>query len=846
MEQYDITGMSCAACQARVEKAVSQVPGVSSCAVSLITNSMGVEGTADEKDIINAVTKAGYGAVKKGSEKEKESAGPFEDEFKDRETPVLKRRLLFSLIFLILIMYISMGHHMLGLPLPSLLHNPVSSGIIEMLLAIIVMAINKKFFTGGLRSLISLSPNMDSLVALGSGAAFIYSLAVLLIMAGDPGKGSAYLYFESAAMIPALITVGKLLEAISKGRTTSAIKDLIKLKPDTATLMVDGEERVIKASDLKTGDIFLVRPGESIPADGVVVEGISAVDESALTGESIPAEKKEGDPVSQATVNTYGAVKCRATKVGKDTLLSNIIKMVSDAQATKAPIARIADRVSGVFVPAVILIAAITFIVWMYLGQTPSFALGRAISVLVISCPCALGLATPVAIMVGSGVGARNGILFKNAAALETAGRIEIAALDKTGTLTKGSPEVTDIIPAEGVTKEELLTLASSLERYSEHPLSLAVKTYGEENGIEIFDVTGFKIHPGHGLSAEYEGKRLIGGNEGFLSGEGVDTSSLRKAAEDLSSRGLTPLYFAYDKKLLGIIAASDRLREDSIKAISRLKDMGITPVLITGDNERTAKAIGEEAGIEHIIAGVLPGEKADIIKELKKQGTTLMTGDGINDAPALTTADLGAAIGAGTDIAVESADLVIMKSELKDLPAAISLGRKTLKNIYENLFWAFFYNVICIPLAAGVYIKFLGWEMSPMAGAAAMACSSFCVCMNALRLNLADIYDPSKDRRKTEKTVSLHNINSSLHNSEQSEEPGGEVKMTKTISIEGMMCTHCEANVKGALEAVEGVTSAEVSHEKGTAVVTLAESIADDILKSTVEDKGYKVLGIA
>ncbi len=846
MEQYDITGMSCAACQARVEKAVSQVPGVTSCAVSLITNSMGVEGDADEKDIINAVTKAGYGAVKKGSERDRDISDPFEDEFKDRETPVLKRRLFLSLIFLILLMYLSMGHHMLGLPLPSLLHSPVSSGIIEMLLAIIVMAINKKFFTGGLRSLISLSPNMDSLVALGSGAAFIYSLVVLLIMAGDPGEKEAYLYFESAAMIPALITVGKLLEAISKGKTTSAIKDLIKLKPDTATLITDGEEKVIRASELKTGDIFLVRPGESIPADGIVTEGISAVDESALTGESIPSEKKEGDIVSQATINTFGAIKCRATKVGKDTLLSNIIKMVSDAQATKAPIARIADRVSGVFVPAVITIAVITFIVWMFLGQTPSFSLGRAISVLVISCPCALGLATPVAIMVGSGVGARNGILFKNAAALETAGRIEIAALDKTGTITKGSPEVTDVIPGDGVSEEELLSLAASLERYSEHPLSLAVKTYAEDNETEILDVTDFKIHPGHGLSAELKGKRLLGGNSGFLTEEKVDISPLEKKEEELSSRGLTPLYFAYDNRLLGIIAASDRLREDSVKALSELKDMGITPVLITGDNERTAKAIGAEAGIEHIIAGVLPGEKSDIIKELKKNGTTLMTGDGINDAPALTTADLGAAIGAGTDIAVESADLVIMKSELKDLPAAIRLGRRTLKNIYENMFWAFFYNAICIPLAAGVYIKFLGWEMNPMAGAAAMACSSFCVCLNALRLNLINIYDPSGDRRKNEKDISLHNIKDGLHNSEGPAVSGREVKMTKTISIEGMMCAHCEANVKGALEAVEGVASAEVSHEKGTAVVTLSESIADDILKSTVEDKGYKVLGIA
>ena len=846
---YDITGMSCAACQARVEKAVSKVPGVSSCAVSLLTNSLRVEGGADESEIIKAVTDAGYGASKKVPDSEGrkgENSGssvgsrPGEgDALKDRETPVLKKRLISSLFFLAVLMYLSMGHMMLGLPVPGFFDNPLALGILELLLALIVMSINHKFFTGGFRSLVALSPNMDSLVALGSGAAFIYSLAVLFGMCDAAARGdgellmkhSHNLYFESAAMIPALITVGKLLEAISKGRTTNALKELMNLKPKEATLIKDGKETVVRASDLVVGDIFLVRPGESIPADGVVTEGMSGVDESSLTGESIPVEKTEGDTVSQASVNTSGVLKCKATRVGQDTTLSKIIAMVSDAQATKAPIARIADKVSGVFVPGVIAIALTVFIIWILLGRGTAFSLARAISVLVISCPCALGLATPVAIMVGSGVGAKNGILYKTAAALESAGRIETVALDKTGTVTEGNPRVTDVVASEGTDPDTLTALSASLERFSEHPLSKAIRIYAEERNIKLKEVKEFSISPGNGLRAVLEGKELLGGKEDFLRKSGIETKALSETAETLSKSGKTPLFFSYDRKLLGIIAVADVIREDSVRAIGELKEMGIRTVMLTGDNEVTASAIGNEAGVDEIKAGLLPDEKSLIIKDLKKQGKIAMVGDGINDAPALTEADLGIAIGSGTDVAVESADVVIMKNELRDVAAAIRLGRSTIKNIHENLFWAFFYNIICIPLAAGVYIKLLGWEMNPMAGAAAMACSSFCVCMNALRLNLVNIYDSSGDKK----------LRISLHNSNQKE-----AEMTKTISIAGMMCAHCEAAVKKALEALDGVENADVSHEKGTAVVSLKEDLDDGILTKAVEDRDYKVTGIA
>ncbi len=861
MEQYDITGMSCAACQARVEKAVSKVPGVSSCAVSLLTNSLRVEGEADEREIIKAVTDAGYGASKKGGpagenkQRTLNGSSPEDgDALKDRDTPVLKKRLISSLFFLALLMYLSMGHMMLKLPVPGFFDNPLALGVLELLLALIVMTINSKFFTGGFRSLIALSPNMDSLVALGSGAAFIYSLAVLFAMCDAAAKGdvallmgySHDLYFESAAMIPALITVGKLLEAISKGRTTDALKELMNLKPKEATLIRDGVELTVKVTDLVAGDIFLVRPGESIPVDGVVIEGMSGVDESSLTGESIPVEKAEGDTVSQATVNTSGALKCRAVRVGQDTTLSKIIAMVSDAQTTKAPIARIADKVSGVFVPGVIAIASIVFIIWLLIGKGVTFSLARAISVLVISCPCALGLATPVAIMVGSGVGAKNGILYKTAAALETAGRIDTVALDKTGTVTEGNPKVTDIITAEETDENTLISLAASLERFSEHPLSKAVRSYADEKGTPLKEVSAFTISPGNGLRAELDGKELLGGKEDFLRKSGIDTSELKNEASDLSSSGKTPLYFALDKKLLGIIAVSDVIRRDSVRAIDELKKMGIRTVMLTGDNEVTAKAIGSEAGVDEIKAGLMPEEKSVIVNGLKKQGKTAMVGDGINDAPALTEADLGIAIGSGTDVAVESADVVIMKNELRDVAASIRLGRSTIRNIHENLFWAFFYNIICIPLAAGVYIKLLGWEMNPMAGAAAMACSSFCVCMNALRLNLVDIYDSSKDRVARTGLHKYAELQAAGNTAESDAADNKEDEMTKTISIEGMMCAHCEATVKKALEALEGVSNAEVSHEKGTAVVTLSSDMDDAVLTKAIEDRDYKVTGIA
>ena len=832
--------MSCAACQARVEKAVSGVPGVTECSVSLLTNSMGVSGTADEKEIIKAVTRAGYGAKKRGKKGVGDALSEEEEALKDRESPVLKKRLISSLLFLFILMYFSMGHMMLNLPVPPIFENHVCLGMLEMLLSIIIMMINGRFFINGFKSLFALSPNMDTLVALGSSAAFAYSTVVLFIMSYAMGMGdseavmkySMDLYFESAAMIPALITVGKLLEAISKGRTTDALKDLIRLRPKTARVMIDGEEREIPASELSPGDLFFVKPGDSIPVDAVVTGGVSAVDEALLTGESIPVDKAEGDRVSQATINRSGVLYLKAEKTGNDSALSEIIRMVSDAAATKAPIARIADRVSAVFVPGVIAIALIVLVIWLLLGQSFTFALARAISVLVISCPCALGLATPVAIMAGSGVGARNGILFKNAAGLEMAGRIEIVALDKTGTITEGKPVVDQVITAEGVEEEDLIFLAASLERNSEHPLSVAIMEYAEKKGIKPGEVEDFRIFPGNGLSAVYKGQSLFGGNPSFVREHSEEDKKLFSEAERLSEEGRTPLFFGRDRSLIGMIAVSDVIREDSVGAVAELRNMGIETVMLTGDNIRTAEAIGRETGVDTVRAEVKPDDKAGMISKLKERGRTAMTGDGINDAPALAKADLGIAIGAGTDVAIDSASVVLMKNSVRDVPAAIRLGRSTLKIIHENLFWAFFYNVICIPLAAGAYIRLFNWEMNPMVGAAAMAMSSFTVCMNALRLNLVDIYDPSGDKkRKTGKNNIKRN------------EEGKEEKMTKTINIEGMMCPHCEANVRGALEALEGVSKAEVSHETGKAVVTLEKEVDEGILKKAVEDKNYSVV---
>ena len=841
MKQYNVTGMSCAACSARVEKAVNKVPGVTACSVSLLTNSMGVEGTAEPSAIIAAVEAAGYGASEKGAENSgaKVSAAADDDFLKDTETPKIRRRLIASLIFLAPLMYLSMGHMMWGWPVPGFMEgNHVAMGLAQLLLTVIVMVINQKFFISGFKGLLHGAPNMDTLVALGSGASFGYSTYALFAMTVaqvhmDMDAVMAYMhefYFESAAMILTLITVGKMLEAHSKGKTTDALKGLMKLAPKTAVLVRDGAEVEVPIGQVRKGDVFVVRPGENIPVDGIVLEGSSAVNESALTGESIPVDKNVGDAVSAATLNQSGFIRCEATRVGEDTTLSQIIQMVSDAAATKAPIAKIADRVSGVFVPAVISIAAVTIIVWLLAGESVGFALARGISVLVISCPCALGLATPVAIMVGNGMGAKNGIMFKTAASLEATGKTRIVALDKTGTITSGEPKITDILPAEGVQEAELLKLAYTLEKKSEHPLARAILETGRERGADdTLEVADFQAVPGGGLTGTLDGTVLTGGNLKYISETAEVSDAVRKQSERLAEDGKTPLFFAKDGKLIGIIAVADVIKEDSPQAVRELQGMGIHVVMLTGDNERTAKAIGRQAGVDEVIAGVLPEGKESVIRNLKKKGKVAMVGDGINDAPALTRADMGIAIGAGTDIAIDAADVVLMKSRLSDVPAAIRLSRATLRNIHENLFWAFFYNVIGIPLAAGVWIPLFGWKLNPMFGAAAMSLSSFCVVTNALRLNLFKMHDASKDKKIKAKAD---------HKKE-------ETTMTKTMKIEGMMCGHCEAAVKKALEAVAGVEAAEVSHEAGTAVVTLTAEVADDVLKKAVEDKDYKVTDI-
>ena len=848
MEQYTVTGMSCAACSARVEKAVSKVPGVTSCSVSLLTNSMGVEGTASETDIIAAVTEAGYGARKKGAASagaKRALAAADEDLLKDRETPVLKRRLLASLGFLIVLMYFSMGHMMWNWPVPAFFQgNHVAMGLLQLLLAGIIMVINQKFFISGFKGLIHRAPNMDTLVALGSGASFVWSTYALFAMTDAQVKGDmagvmSYMhefYFESAAMILTLITVGKMLEARSKGKTTDALKSLMKLAPKTAVILENGEEKTVPIDHVQTGDIFVVRPGENIPVDGIVLEGHSAVNEAALTGESIPADKAEGDKVSAATVNQSGFLKCRATRVGEDTTLSQIIQMVSDAAATKAPIAKVADKVSGVFVPIVIAISIATILVWLLAGQTLGFALARGISVLVISCPCALGLATPVAIMVGNGMGAKNGIMFKTAVSLEETGKTQIVALDKTGTITSGEPRVTDILPAEGLTEEALLSMACSLEKKSEHPLARAILTLAEERKISGKEVSGFQALPGNGLLAELEGQKLLGGNYKFISSRISVPEEMKNRSQELAEEGKTPLFFAEGDRLAGIIAVADVIKEDSPQAVKELQNMGIHVVMLTGDNERTARAIGRQAGVDQVIAGVLPDGKESVIRSLKEKGKVAMVGDGINDAPALTRADIGIAIGAGTDIAIDAADVVLMKSRLSDVPAAIRLSRAALRNIHENLFWAFFYNAVGIPLAAGLWYPVFGWKLNPMFGAAAMSLSSFCVVTNALRLNWFDMYNAKKDK-KVKNAVSII--------PEESDENKEENKMEKTMKIEGMMCGHCEARVKKALEALDQVESAAVSHEAGTAVVTLKSDVADDVLKKAVEDQDYKVLSV-
>lgn len=848
MEQYTITGMSCAACSARVEKAVSKVSGVTSCSVSLLTNSMGVEGTASVQEIVKTVEEAGYGASKKGAAERKSTAGE-EEMLKDKETPVLKRRLFSSLGFLMILMYVSMGHMMWNWPLPAFFaENHVSMGLVQLLLTVIVMVINQKFFISGFKSLIHKAPNMDTLVALGSSAAFVYSTYALFAMTDAQVKGDmagvmSYMhefYFESAAMILTLITVGKMLEAKSKGRTTDALKSLMKLAPKTAMILRDGIETEVSIDEVKKGDIFVVRPGENIPVDGVVLEGNSAVNEAALTGESIPVDKTAGDHVSAATVNQSGFIRCEATRVGEDTTLSQIIQMVSDASATKAPIAKVADKVSGVFVPAVIAVAVITILVWLLAGQSIGFALARGISVLVISCPCALGLATPVAIMVGNGMGAKNGILFKTAVSLEETGKMQIVALDKTGTITNGEPRVTDIIPAEGISEKELLFLAYALEKKSEHPLAKAVLEYTKQqfqkNDIQKAEVTEFRALPGNGLSGVLEGSVISGGNDKFISGIAEVSREIRLQSERLSEEGKTPLFFAKDRKLMGLIAVADVIKTDSREAIEELKNMGIYVVMLTGDNERTAEAIGRQAGVDEVIAGVLPDGKESMIRKLQNQGKVAMVGDGINDAPALTRADMGIAIGAGTDIAIDAADIVLMKSSLRDVPAAIRLSRATLRNIHENLFWAFFYNVIGIPLAAGVWIPIFHWQLNPMFGAAAMSLSSFCVVTNALRLNLFDMHNAGKDKKRKENSVLKRN---------REEEKMEDKKMEKTMKIEGMMCGHCEARVKKCLEALPEVTEAVVSHEAGTAVVTLNAEVSDEVLKKVVEEQDYSVIAV-
>ena len=844
MEQYSVTGMTCAACQARVEKVVSNVPGVTVVSVSLLTNSMGVEGTATSADIVAAVEKAGYHASVKGAQMESSQGA---EALADTETPKLLKRLIISLIFLMPLMYLSMGHMMWNWPLPGFLNNNhVGMGLAQLLFTVIIMVINQRFFISGFTSLIHRAPNMDTLVAMGATAAFGYSTYALFAMtvaqtAGNDKLVMSYMhefYFESAAMILTLITLGKTLEAYSKGKTTDALKSLMNLAPKMATVVRNEQELLISADQVKKGDIFLVKPGESIPVDGIVLEGNSAIDEAALTGESIPVDKAVGDTVSAATINQSGFIKCEATRVGEDTTLSQIIKMVSDAAATKAPIAKIADKVSGIFVPAVITIAIITIIGWLLAGESVGFALARGISVLVISCPCALGLATPVAIMVGNGVGAKHGILFKTAVSLEEAGKVDIVALDKTGTITNGQPKVTDILPVDGISEQELLETAFSLEKKSEHPLAKAIVEYGEEKNFTVSVVDNFKAVPGNGLTGTLNEETLIGGNLLFIEKSLSISKELKHSAEQLASAGKTPLFFAKENRLLGMIAVADVIKEDSPQAINELKAMGIHVVMLTGDNERTAKAIGEQAGVDNVIAGVLPDGKESVIQALGKKGKVAMVGDGINDAPALTRADVGIAIGAGTDVAMDAADVVLMKSKLADVPAAIRLSRGVLRNIHENLFWAFFYNTIGIPLAAGLLISVLGWKLNPMFGAAAMSLSSFCVVTNALRLNLLNIRSTKKDKKKKNAIdVSLININ----NNEKKEVN----EMTKTMNIKGMMCGHCEATVKKALEALPEVASAEVSHEKGTAVVTLEKEIADDVLKKTVEDKDYEVVEI-
>ncbi len=858
MEQYTVTGMSCAACSARVEKAVSKVAGVSSCSVSLLTNSMGVEGTAAASDVIRAVEEAGYGASVKGGAQlsggARSTLSEQEEMLRDKETPALRRRLLYSIGLLAVLMYFSMGHMMWDFPVPSALaDNHVAMGLIQLLLTIAVMVINQRFFVSGFKSLWHRAPNMDTLVALGSTAAFVYSTYALFAMTdaqmrNDHAAVMGYMhefYFESAAMILTLITVGKMLEARSKGRTTDALKGLMKISPRTAVVERGGSEEKVSIEEVAVGDIFVVRPGESIPVDGIVLEGASAVNEAALTGESIPVDKQAGDKVSAATVNQSGFIRCRASRVGEDTTLSQIIRMVSDAAATKAPIAKVADKVSGVFVPAVIGIALLTALVWLAAGQTAGFALARGISVLVISCPCALGLATPVAIMVGNGVGAKNGIMFKTAVSLEETGKVSVVALDKTGTITSGEPRVTDVIPADGVTQEELVGMAYALEQKSEHPLARAVNEYArayfadkEDGKKHAAEVSEFRALPGNGLTAVVNGRVLYGGSAKFINSRQAIPQEFVRRSERLAEEGKTPLFFAQGGTgengtadvLVGMIAVADVIKEDSRQAVEELQGMGIHVVMLTGDNERTANAIGRQAGVDEVIAGVLPDGKESVIRNLMAKGRTAMVGDGINDAPALTRADIGIAIGAGTDIAIDAADVVLMKSRLRDVPAAIRLSRRTLRNIHENLFWAFFYNVIGIPLAAGVWIPLFGWQLNPMFGAAAMSLSSFCVVTNALRLNLVDIYSTKRDRKRP---------------GDKGMVKEGEEKMTKTMKIEGMMCGHCEARVKKCLEALEQVTEAAVSHEAGTAVLTLNAEVSDEILKKTVEDQDYKVISV-
>ena len=857
MEQYNVTGMSCAACSARVEKAVKKVPGVTSCSVSLLTNSMGVEGTASPAAILSAVQEAGYGASPKNASASKASGASADlDALADHETPKLKRRLIASLGFLLVLMYFSMGHMMWGWPLPHWFDgNHVAMGLVQLLLAGIVMVINQKFFINGFKGLIHGAPNMDTLVALGSMASFVWSTYALFAMTRAQVDGNDELvmhymmefYFESAAMILTLITVGKMLEARSKGKTTDALKSLMKLAPKTATLVRDGAEVTVAIADVQKGDVFVVRPGENIPVDGVVLEGTSAVNESALTGESIPVDKAVGDKVSAATTNQSGFLRCEATRVGEDTTLAQIIKMVSDAAATKAPIAKIADTVSGFFVPAVISIAVVTTIVWLLLGHELGYALARGISVLVISCPCALGLATPVAIMVGNGLGAKNGILFKTAASLEAAGRTQIVALDKTGTITEGAPRVTDLLPAEGVSETELLTLAAALESRSEHPLAKAVLADAEAKAITPPEVTDFAALPGNGLAAKLDGMDIYAGNAAFIQTKLTLPAALAQQAEKLASEGKTPLFFGGAGRLLGIIAVADTIKEDSPEAIRQLQNMGIRVVMLTGDNQRTADAIGRQAGVDEVIAGVLPDGKEAVIRQLQASGKVAMVGDGINDAPALTRADTGIAIGAGTDVAIDAADVVLMNSKLSDVPAAIRLSRATLRNIHENLFWAFIYNIIGIPLAAGLFIPF-GLTLNPMFGAAAMSLSSFCVVSNALRLNLFDLHSTRHDHKTASPAAAP--VQSAAENNKKSDAEAPEVKtedhtMKKTLKVEGMMCGHCEARVKKALEALPEVDEAVVSHEAGTAIVTLNAEVADDVLKNAVEAQDYKVTGI-